>query len=141
LARLEEARRNIDYLDGLPRLIEDYLKELPQMIDELPRIREYTLSDEHKARLERDRSKGDGPKPYPVVPGTYRERTPEELSQLRVKAERGRDERYRWAYEKLGLKAVAYPDRSLEITWRGGVSKLLSRSRWMPRGTWSGRET
>jgi hypothetical protein len=28
-------------------------------------------------------------------PGTYRERTPEELSQLRVKAERERDERYR----------------------------------------------
>ena len=105
----------------------------------MPRIREYKLSDEHKARLERDRSNGDGPEPYPVVPGTYRERTPEELSQLRVKAER--DERYGWAYEKLGLKAVACPDESLEIMWHGGVSKLLGRSRWMPRGAWSGRET
>ena len=56
LARLEEARRKIDDLDVLPRLIEDYLKELPQMVDELPRIREYALSDEHKARLERDRA-------------------------------------------------------------------------------------
>jgi site-specific DNA recombinase len=129
LARLEEARRNIDYLDELPRLIEDYLKELPQMIDELPRIRESTLSDEHKTRLERDRRNGHSHKPYPVVPGTYRKRTPEELDQLRLKAERERDARYRWAYEKLGLKAIAYPDGILEIAWRGGVSKLLGRSR------------
>jgi site-specific DNA recombinase len=116
LASLEEAQRNIDYLDDLPRLIEDYLRELPQMVDELPRIREYTLSHEHEAQLERDRRNADGLKPYPVIPGTHRKRTPEELEQLRREAERERDERYRWAYEKLGLKVLACPDGPLEIT-------------------------
>jgi site-specific DNA recombinase len=139
LARLEEARRNIDYLDELPRLIEDYLKELPQMIDELPRIREYTLDEE------REKVYASYPPtkftPEVVVPGMHRKRTPEELDQLRREAERERDERYRWAYDKLGLKVVAYPDGILEITWRGGVSKLLGRSRWTSTGTWSVRET
>jgi hypothetical protein len=99
------------------------------MVDELPRIRDYTLSDEYKARRDSERRNGHGLKPYPVVSGTYRKRTPEELDQLRRKAERERDERYRWAYDKLGLKAVAYPDGTLEIPWRGGVSRLSGRSR------------
>ena len=75
------------------------------------------------------------------MPGTYRKRTPEELDQLRRTAERERAERYRWAYEKLGLKVIAYPDGALEITWLGGISKLLDRSPWMPGETWSGKET
>ena len=40
LARLEDARRNIEYLDELPRLVEGYLRALPQMIDYVPRISE-----------------------------------------------------------------------------------------------------
>jgi hypothetical protein len=137
LARLEEARRNIKYLDELPRLIEDYLRELPQMIDDMPHIRGYVVKNEHKS----ERRNGHPPKPRLVVPGSHRKRTSEELEQLRHKAGLERDERYKWAYEKLGLKVVAYSDGVLEISWRGGICKLSGTSRWTPPGTWSARGT
>jgi site-specific DNA recombinase len=131
LARLEDARRNVEYLDELPRLVEDYLRELPQMIDYMPRIRESTLSDEHKDQLERDRRNGHGLKPYPVVPGTYRKRTPEEMEELRQEAEREQAERYQYMYAKLGLNVVAHKDGTLEFTWKAGkgVSKLCASPR------------
>lgn len=35
-----------------------------------------------------------------------------------------RAERYRWAYELLGLRVVAHRDRTLELTWRAGSEVL-----------------
>lgn len=125
LTKLEDAQRYIEYLDMLPAYIEDFLRELPDEIDYVPRIREYVtekmessdtyiLPDEAEPTLE---------------PGKYRRRTPEEMEQLRKEAECKRAERYRRIYEKLNLKVVAYPDRDLEISWTGGVCKLSGTSR------------
>jgi len=137
LTKLEDAQRYIEYLDMLPAYIEDFLRELPDQIDYVPRIREYVtekmessdtyiLPDEAEIKLE---------------PGKYRKRTPEEIEQLRQQAFRKRAERYRETYERLNLKVVAYPDGELEISWTGGVCKLLGTSRWTQQETWSGRET
>ena len=120
LTKLEDAQRYIEYLDMLPAWIEDYLRELPDEIDYVPRIREdvtekmessdtYVLPDNAEPTLE---------------PGKYRRRTPEEMEQLRKEAECKRAEKYRKVYDDLKLKVVAYPDGVLEISWTGGVSKV-----------------
>jgi site-specific DNA recombinase len=124
LASLEDADTSLKDLEALPSLIEDYLRELPQMIDEMPRIREYMLSDEHKAQLERDRHNGHSPQPHAVVPGTYRKRTPEEIEELRQEDERERARRYRALYELLDLKVVAFKDKTLEVTGTFGIDKI-----------------
>jgi polyhydroxyalkanoate synthesis regulator phasin len=41
LTKLEDTQRYIEYLDMLPAYIEDFLRELPDEIDYVPRIREY----------------------------------------------------------------------------------------------------
>jgi site-specific DNA recombinase len=124
LASLKDVDASLKDLEALPSLIEEYIQELPQMIDYMPRIRESTLSDEHKAQLERDRRNGHGLKPYLVVPGTYRKRTPEEMEELRQEAERERGQRYRGLYELLDLKVVAFKDKSLEVTGTFGIDKI-----------------
>ncbi|HEX5850633.1 MAG TPA: hypothetical protein VFY59_15665, partial [Rubrobacter sp.] len=124
LAKLEDAKRYVEYLDTVPRLVEDYLKELPQMIDDVPRIREYVIRDEYKGA-----GTNGHLRPQIVVPGMHRKRTPEEMKVLRDEAERERIGRYRRAYEMLDLKVVAYPDGTLEISWTGGGCKL-SGTRW-----------
>ncbi len=49
MARLEDTWRYVEHLDLLSQLIEDYLRELPQMIDHIPRrIQENTLDEERK---------------------------------------------------------------------------------------------
>jgi hypothetical protein len=130
LARLEDARRNVEYLDELPRLVEDYLRELPEMLDYMPRIREYVVKDEHKSKQL---------KPHPVVPGMHRKRTPEEIEQLRQEAARERAERYQYMYAKLGLKAIVHRDGTLELTWKAGksVSKLCASPRCTASATTS----
>jgi hypothetical protein len=143
LARLEDARRNVEYLDELPRMIEDYLRELPQMIDYMPRIREYVQRENHTpiyALYDEETGERVGTTttrppgklaPELVVPGMHRKRTPEEMEQLRQEAERERAERYRSMYAKLGFKAVIHKDGTLEFTWKAGksVSKLCASPR------------
>jgi hypothetical protein len=132
LARLEDARRNVEYLDELPRLVEDYLSELPQMLDYMPRIRESVERDEYKTQ-----HRPGHLNPRPVVPGMHRKRTPEEMEQLRHEAERERAERYQYMYAKLGLKTVAHSDGTLDFTWKDGksVSKLCASLKCRVAGT------
>ncbi len=124
LAKLEDAKRYVEYLDTVPQLVEDYLKELPQMIDKVPRIRESVIRDEYKGA-----GSNGHLKPHLVVPGMHRKRTPEEMKKLKAEAERERTGRFRQAYEMLDLKVVAHPDGILEISWTGGSCKL-SGTRW-----------
>ena len=115
LARLEDERRYVEYLDALPRLVEDYLRELPEIINHVPRIRE---------TVPKERPKSERLQPHLVEPGSHRTRAPEEMEQLRREAERERAGRYRRAYEMLNLKVVAYPDGTIDISWTGGSCKL-----------------
>jgi hypothetical protein len=120
LTKLEDAQSYIEYLDMLPAWIEDYLRELPDHIDYVPRIREYVTE---KMESSDNYILPDNAEPT-LEPGKYRRRTPEEMEQLRKEAERKRAEKYRQVYEDLNVKVVAYPDGDLEISWTGGVSKV-----------------
>jgi site-specific DNA recombinase len=120
LTKLEDAQSYIEYLDMLPAWIEDYLRELPDEIDYVPRIREYVTE---KMESSDNYVLPDNAEPT-LEPGKYRRRTPEEMEQLRTEAERKRAEKYRRVYDDLKLKVVAYPDGDLEISWTGGVSKV-----------------
>jgi DNA invertase Pin-like site-specific DNA recombinase len=134
--RLKDARRSLEDLERLPKLIDEYLQELPEIMEHMPRIRErvrdedhapvYALYDEETGeRIGTTAARPPGKlAPELVVPGMHRKRTEEEMVALRTEAERDRAERYAWLYAELGLHVVAFPDGTLEITWHGGVSKL-----------------
>jgi DNA invertase Pin-like site-specific DNA recombinase len=113
--RLKYARRSLEDLERLPKLIDEYLQELPEIMEHMPRIRERVPVEDHEHGLLHIREVG---------PGYSRKRTPEEIEALTDAAERERDERYAWLYAKLGLSVAAFPDGTLEITWHGGVSQL-----------------
>jgi site-specific DNA recombinase len=119
LASLEDVDASLEYLEALPSNIEEYIRELPQMIDYMPRIREYVERDEYKTQYRPGHLN-----PRPVVPGMHRKRTPEEMEELRQEAERERAERYRDLYERLGLKVVAFKDKTLEVTGQFGIGKI-----------------
>jgi hypothetical protein len=125
LARLADARRNVEYLEELPQRVEEYLRDLPDLVEGTGTpVREYeTVPPGQEAGP-------DGSLPiYTLTPECIRYRTPEELEELREKRERERAKRYGAAYAMLGLKVVAHHDGSLEITWRGGGCKLSSTRR------------
>jgi hypothetical protein len=115
LASLEDADASLKNLEALPSLLEEYIRELPDLIDHMPRIRESVVRDEHKSKHL---------KPHPVVPGMHRKRTPEEIEELHQEAERERAWRYRDMYELLGLKVVAFKDKTLEVTGTFGIGKI-----------------
>ena len=122
--RLADARRHVEYLEELPQLVEEYLRDLPDLVEGAGApVREYeTVPPEREPGLEPG---PDGSLPiYTLTPERIRERTPEEMEDLREKRERGRAERYGAAYAMLELKLVAHHDGSLEISWRGGGCKL-----------------
>jgi site-specific DNA recombinase len=136
LASLEDVDASLEYFEALPSIIEEYIRELPQMIDYMPRIREYVQREDHTpvyAIFDEETGERVGTTttrppgklaPELVVPGMHRKRTPEEMEELRQEAERERARRYRGLYELLGLKVVAFKDKTLEVTGTFGVDKI-----------------
>ena len=61
---------------------------------------------------------------FPVSPEMFRERTPEEMEELREKQERERGQRYRAMYELLGLKVTASKNKTLEVRGTFGVRNM-----------------
>jgi hypothetical protein len=57
---------------------------------------------------------------YTLTPEAIRERTREELQELRERAEWERSARFRELYEDLGLRATLDKDGTLEVRWAGG---------------------
>ena len=119
-------------MERLPKLIDEYLQDLPSIMEHVPRraLREATpvktpMASPHMPATEIEK----------VTPGTYRKRTPEEMDVLRREVDRDRAERYAWLYAKLGFRVVVFPDGTLEITWRGGVSTLEGIPTTTPRLT------
>jgi hypothetical protein len=101
--RLRDAQQQLDYLDDLPGLIEDYLRDLPQLIAYPTR--------------QRDDGDSDSIRIYRVTPHTVQPRP--EVDQEAM----GR--KYRGLYDDLNLKAVKTAD-GLEIEW--GFGKDLAES-------------
>ena len=69
----------------------------------------------------------------------FRDRTQEEIEELRLAEERGRAERYLAVYTSLGLRVTAYKDGTLELTWRAGkgVSEVCASPRCTASATTS----
>ena len=117
--RLKYAQRYVEYLEDLPRVLEDLLKDIPFYIDYTPRIRE-RVPVPHP---ERQRKVGNLTVAR-VGPGSSRKRTPEEMAALEHEAAEERRERYRYLYEQLNLRVVPHPNGEVEIYWSGGVRNL-----------------
>ena len=58
------------------------------------------------------------------TPERVRQRTPEEMEELRDAEERERGRRYRAAYDMLGLKIVARRDGTLEVSGTFGLREM-----------------
>jgi hypothetical protein len=124
LARLADARRHVEYLEELPALVEEHLRDLPDLLESgcTPIVREYETVPPSPG--------GGGELPiYELTPERIRQRTPEEMEELRERLERARAERYGATYGMLGLKVVGYLNGDLEISWTGGGCKLLGSRR------------
>jgi len=129
LEPLEHIAERKKVLDSLPDLVEEYIYELPNLLHGEIHIRPYTETEEFKKQQEEYRKKAlEEGRPTlfigHVTPDMYRERTPEEIEELRRAEERKRSARYREMYQTLGLKIVAHKDRSLEVTGSFGIRKV-----------------
>ncbi len=76
-------------------------------------IRDQTNTGEHKEREREARDEGRLPI-FPLSPGMFRERTPEEMEELHLAEERERAERYRGVYTSLSLRASP---RTVTVPW------------------------
>jgi hypothetical protein len=110
IARLDRCDEFLMNLVAFRAYCRRNVRELPQIINHMPRIREYVERDEYETQ-----HRPGHLSPRPVVPGKHRKRTPEEMEELRQEAERERAERYRDLYERLGLKVIAFKDKTLEV--------------------------
>ena len=125
LMRLGDTRERIEYLEQLPELVEAYLRDLPELVRgaglEEPREYETTGTQE--------KSEENPLGVYTLTPERVRERTPEELEEIRHEQQRERAERLRALYEVLGVSVVAHRDGSLEVSWgEHGRCKLVGSS-------------
>jgi len=113
LAALQDSRRRIDELRSYSKLVDEYLKDFPDLLrgGERP-IRNHAYTDEHEERRQRVRET--------VSPEMFRERTALEVQELREAQDLEDAERYRHVYTNLGLRVVAHEDGVMEFTWRAG---------------------
>lgn len=100
-------------LEELPRRVEEFLRDLPYLAD---RQRPVSGSELITGAGELTQ----------LTPATVRERTGEELEALQRRSEDERKQRLRWFYEVLGLRVVAHPDGTLELSWSFGERVLPS---------------
>jgi hypothetical protein len=106
----------MDELDSLPGLIEEYIRELPYLVQGPQRIiRDHVVKEEFGK---------DAFEPYLLTPEIFRERTPEEKEELRQAEETKRGLRYRAMYDLLNLKIVAQKDGTLEVSGTFGVRSM-----------------
>ena len=124
LRALDVTSERAKFLDSLPGLIEEYIRELPSLVHGREgAVRDHAYTDEHEERKRKAREEGRLPM-FPISPEMFRERTQEEMEELREKQERERGQRYRAMYELLGLKITASKDKTLEVRGTFGLRKV-----------------
>jgi hypothetical protein len=131
LGALRDRQKHLDDLRSYSALIDEYLCELPTLIQGRDdAIRKHTYTEEHEEHRREAAVRGRLPV-FRLSPEMFRERTPEEMDELRRVRERERAERYRSVYTTLGLRIVAHEDGTLELTWKTGegVSKTCTSPR------------
>jgi hypothetical protein len=121
LAELADGEKRLRELDALPNLIEEYLRELPRLLNLKPLLREYKTSAPEPTQ--------DDPLGalYTITPERVRFLPEEELAEKRRAVEEKRARRFRELYAMLNLKVVCHKDRSLEVSWGVHCSKWLGR--------------
>ena len=114
----------------MPNLIEEYLRELPHLLDLKPLLREseaVRVEPTMVIPVEAETDSAEEPiEIYRVTPEAVRQLSAEELAEKRRAVEEQRSRRFRELYAMLGLQVVCHKDRSLEITWGVDCSKWLS---------------
>jgi hypothetical protein len=109
LTLLADGERRLRELEELPLLIEEYLKDLPYLMDRMPVVREYET-------IGADRTPENPLGIYTLTPGRIRYLSEEEIAARRRAAEAARGARFRELYAMLGLRAAIHADGTLEIT-------------------------
>ena len=115
LSALGAGSEGARYLDSLPALVEEYIRELPDLVHG----REGTVRDYVTDPPERTKDNPHGL--YRLTPEHIRRRTPEEMEELRLAEERERGRRYRAVYDLLGLGVVVCKDGTLEVSGTFGL--------------------
>ena len=121
LSALEDREKRAGELDALPALVDSYLADLPYLLDRVPAVHGYETVPEPRTE---DNPLGV----FTLTPERIRRLPEEEVRRRERAAEDERAARYRRMYEDLGLRAVAHPDGTLEITWRFGEATLRTGS-------------
>ena len=96
-------------LEELPLLVEEYLKDLPHLVDRMPVIREYKT-------IGAERTPDNPLGTYTLTPERIRFLPEEEVAARRRAAEAARGARFRELYAMLALRAAVHADGTLEIT-------------------------
>ena len=109
LAMLADGESRLRELAELPLLVEEYLEDLPYLVDKMPVIREYET-------VGAERTQENPLGIYTLTPDRIRSLSEEEVAGRRRAAEAARGARFRELYAMLGLRAAIHADGTLEIT-------------------------
>jgi hypothetical protein len=114
---MREGSQELEALQSLPELAEQYARDLPYLLDMRRAVR--GCDTEGPERTE------ENPLGlYTVTPDSVRVPSEREVEERKRVAEDKCAARYRSMYEDLGLRVVAYPDSTMEANWRLGEATL-----------------
>lgn len=116
---LTDQQARLRQLDELPQLVEDYLRDLPDLID-----RKRTVRDHESIGAERTEDNSLGL--YTVAPDSIRYKDDAELEQESQQSDNERAHKLRSLYDQLGLQVTAHKDGTLDLVWSVGSTILPS---------------
>jgi hypothetical protein len=108
LTLLADGERRLRELEELPALVEEYLEDLPYLVDLMPVIREYET-------MGAERTPENPLGIYTITPERIRCLPEEEVAARKRTAEAARGARLRELYVMLGLRAAVHADGTLDI--------------------------
>jgi len=103
-------------LEALREQVDEYLSDLPYLLDRSTSVRAYETVPAEKAE--------ENPLGIFLLTPDRIGHLPEEVERRERKARAKRSQDFRELYETLDLRVVAHKDRSLEVTWSGGDATL-----------------
>jgi hypothetical protein len=121
VAELSHSEERLRELEVLPQMVEEYLRDLPHLLELEPVVREYETSPPEP-------TEGDPLSAlYTITPDRIRFLPEEELAEKRRAVEEKRARRFRELYAMLNLNVVCHKDRSLEVSWGTHCHEWLGR--------------
>jgi hypothetical protein len=108
VAMLADGESRLREIEELPGLVEEYLRDLPDLVSRMPIIRNYET-------VPPERDEIGGLALYTLTPERIRFLSEEEVARRERKAEAARGARFRELYAMLGLRAEVHADGTLDI--------------------------